>query len=182
MYSDPQKGATPAMVEMLDKALTSWADLVEVKTGIHLHDKAGAACGIGSAFQAFFNAETKRGVDIVMEYTKLGEKLYDADCVFTGEDLIDYLTASEKTPMGVAQEAKKHGIPVFVLAGSIGTGIEALYDHGITSVHSLVKAPIPLKEAMERGAEFLEFSAEQVMRTFLAANSFGYCVFGRQQM
>ncbi|MEY9867429.1 glycerate kinase [Peribacillus sp. B2I2] len=59
-----------------------------------MHDKAGAACGIGSAFQAFFNAETKRGVDIVMEYTKLGEKLYDADCVFTGEDLIDRLPNS----------------------------------------------------------------------------------------
>ncbi|MDM5222822.1 hypothetical protein QUF86_19150 [Peribacillus sp. NJ11] len=33
-----------------------------------------------------------------------------------------------------------------------------------------MKAPIPLKEALERGAEFLELSAEQVMRTFLAAN------------
>lgn len=154
----PQKGTTPAMVEMLDKALTSWADLVEVKTGIHLHDKAGAAGGIGRAFQAFFHAETKRGVDIVMEYTKLSEKLYDADCVFTGEGQIDYQTASGKTPMGVAQEAKKYGIPVFVSAGSIGTGIEALYDHGITSVHSLVKAPIPLKEAMERRAVFGAFS------------------------
>lgn len=152
----PQKGP-PAMIEMLDKALSTWADLVEIKTGIHLHDKAGAgaAGGIGSAFQAFFHAETKRGVDIVMEYTKLGEKLYDADCVFTGEGQIDYQTASGKTPMGVAQEAKKYDIPVFVLAGSIGTGIEALYDHGITSVHSLVNAPMPLKEAMERGAEFL---------------------------
>lgn len=37
--------------------------------------------------------------------------------------------------------------------------LKSLYDHGITSVHSLVKAPIPLKEAMERGG-FLEFSAK----------------------
>ena len=55
------KGATSDMVEMLDKALSSWADLVEIKTGIHLHDKAGAgaAGGVGGAFQAFFRAETK---------------------------------------------------------------------------------------------------------------------------
>ncbi|MDQ7863974.1 glycerate kinase [Peribacillus frigoritolerans] len=53
----------------------------------------------------------KRGIDIVMEYTKLGKKLSGADCVFTGEGQIDYQTASGKTPMGVAQEAKKHGIP-----------------------------------------------------------------------
>lgn len=71
--------------------------------------------------------------------------------------------------MGVAEEAKKQGIPVFVLAGSIGTGIDVLYNHGITSIHSLVNAPMPLQEAMERGAEFLEVSAEQVMRTFLAS-------------
>ncbi|SIR72352.1 glycerate kinase [Peribacillus simplex] len=167
----PQKGATPAMAELLDKALSSWADLVEMKTGIHLHDKAGAgaAGGMGGAFQAFFPAETKRGIDIVLEHTKMGERLPDADCVFTGEGQIDYQTASGKTPMGVAQEAKKHGIPVFVLAGSIGTGIEVLYQHGVTSVHSLVSAPMPLKEAMERGAELLEASAEQVMRTFLGA-------------
>ncbi|MET1179022.1 glycerate kinase [Peribacillus simplex] len=167
----PQKGATSAMVELLDKALSSWADLVEIKTGIHLHDKAGAgaAGGIGGAFQAFFPAETKRGIDIVLEHTKMGEKLSDADCVFTGEGQIDYQTASGKTPMGVAQEAKKYGIPVFVLAGSIGTGIEVLYEHGVTSIHSLVNAPMPLKEAIDRGAELLEISAEQVMRTFLGA-------------
>ncbi|KQU27138.1 glycerate kinase [Bacillus sp. Leaf13] len=167
----PQKGATPVMVDLLDKALSIWADLVETKTGIRLHNKAGAgaAGGIGGAFQAFFSAETKRGVDIVIEYTKLGEKLRGAHCVFTGEGQIDYQTASGKTPMGVAEEAKKQGIPVFVLAGSIGTGIDVLYNHGITSIHSLVNAPMPLQEAMERGAEFLEVSTEQVMRTFLAS-------------
>lgn len=61
----PQKGTTPAMVEMLDKALTSWADLVEVKTGIHLHDKAGAAGGIGSAFQAF-SMRKQKGASILL--------------------------------------------------------------------------------------------------------------------
>ena len=167
----PQKGATPDMVAFLDNALSIWADLVEAKTGCHLHNKvgAGAAGGMGGAFQAFFPSETKRGVDIVIAYTKLSEKLHGAHCVFTGEGQIDYQTASGKTPMGVAEEAKKYGIPVFAIAGSIGTGIEVLYKHGITSVHSLINATIPLEEAIERGAELLEFSAEQVMRTFIAS-------------
>ncbi|MFJ7747138.1 glycerate kinase [Peribacillus sp. NPDC097295] len=167
----PQKGATPDMVAFLDNALSIWADLVEAKTGLHLHNKvgAGAAGGIGGAFQAFFPSKTKRGIDIVIEYTKLSEKLQGAQCVFTGEGQIDYQTASGKTPMGVAEKAKEFGIPVFALAGSIGTGIEVLYNHGITSVHSIVSAPISLEEAIERGSELLEFSAEQVMRTFLAS-------------
>ncbi|RID86964.1 glycerate kinase [Peribacillus asahii] len=167
----PQKGATPQMVEMLDRNLSHWADLVEKKTGIRLHDKpgAGAAGGIGGAFQAFFPSETKRGIDIVIEYTGLADKLTNAECAFTGEGQIDFQTASGKTPMGVAEEAKKKGIPVFALAGSVGKDIDVLYEHGITSVHSIVNAPMTLQEAIIGGAALLEDTAEQVMRTYLAS-------------
>ncbi|MFJ8256683.1 glycerate kinase [Peribacillus asahii] len=167
----PQKGATSQMVEMLDQNLSHWADLVETKTGIRLHDKpgAGAAGGIGGAFQAFFPSETKRGIDIVIEYTGLADKLTNAECAFTGEGQIDFQTASGKTPMGVAEEAKKKGIPVFALAGSIGKDIDVLYEHGITSVHSIVNTPMTLQEAIIGGAVLLEDTAEQVMRTYLAS-------------
>lgn len=167
----PQKGATPKMVEFLDEALSTWADLVATKTNMHVHYEAGAgaAGGLGSAFQAFFPSKTKRGVDIVIEYTKLVEKLTGARCIFTGEGQIDYQTASGKTPLGVAEEAKKQEIPVFALAGSIGEGIEVLYQHGITSVHSLVNSPMSIQQAMENGAELLESVTEQVMRTFIAS-------------
>ncbi|WP_455675609.1 glycerate kinase, partial [Pradoshia sp.] len=150
----PQKGATSEMVEQLDQNLGHFADLVEEQTGIRLHDKAGAgaAGGIGGAFQAFFPSKMSRGIDIVIEYIGLKEKLIGAECVFTGEGQIDFQTASGKTPMGVAQEAKKHRIPVFALAGSIGQGIDVLHEHGITSVHSIVNGPMALEEAMNRGA------------------------------
>ncbi|WP_078378797.1 glycerate kinase [Sutcliffiella halmapala] len=166
----PQKGATTEMVKLLDQYLSNWANLVEKKTGILLHDKpgAGAAGGIGGAFQAFFPARMQRGIDIVIEYTELEQKLTGATCVFTGEGQIDSQTASGKTPLGVAEAAKKHGIPVFVIAGSIGEGIDELYKHGITSVHSIVNAPMTLQHAINRSNELLEFTAEQVMRTFSA--------------
>nr|WP_259548796.1 glycerate kinase [Heyndrickxia oleronia] len=166
----PQKGATPEMITFLDHHLSIWADLVEKTTGIRLHDKpgAGAAGGIGGAFQAFFPSITKRGIDIVIEYTELERKLTGAQCVFTGEGQIDAQTASGKTPMGVAQIAKKHGIPVFALAGSIGGGIERLYPYGITSVHSIVNSPISLEEAIEKANELLAATAEQVIRTYTA--------------
>ena len=165
----PQKGATPEMVDQLDQNLQHYANLVEEVTGVRLHEMAGAgaAGGIGGAFQAFFPSKMSRGIDIVVEYTGLKEKLIGADCVFTGEGQIDFQTASGKTPMGVAQEAKKCGIPVFVLAGSIGHGIDVLYEHGITSVHSIVNGPMALEEAMERGEELLLQAAERVVRTYL---------------
>ncbi|WNS73812.1 glycerate kinase [Bacillus sp. DTU_2020_1000418_1_SI_GHA_SEK_038] len=168
----PQKGATPEMVEILDNNLRHWADLVGIKTGIRLHDMpgAGAAGGIGGAFQAFFPSVTKRGIDLVIEYSGLSDHLADADCVFTGEGQIDFQTASGKTPMGVAEAAKIKGIPVFALTGSIGKGIDVLYEHGITSVHSIINSPITLQEAIANAAILLEQGAEQVMRTYLASN------------
>ncbi|MEW9672417.1 glycerate kinase [Ammoniphilus sp. 3BR4] len=167
----PQKGASPEMAEALDGYLNHWANLVEAHTGIRLHDRpgAGAAGGIGGAFQAFFPSQTKRGIDIVIEYTGLGETMEGADLVITGEGQIDFQTASGKTPMGVAQEAAKRGIPVMALAGSIGKGIDTLYQYGIHSIHSIVSAPMSLQEAMDRGEELLSLTAEQVLRTYLAA-------------
>lgn len=167
----PQKGATPDMVKLLDRYLSNWADLVEKKKGVRLHDKpgAGAAGGIGGAFQAFFPATMKRGIDIVIEYTMLEKKLAGAACVFTGEGQIDSQTASGKTPLGVAEVAQKYEIPVFVLSGSIGEGVHELYQYGITSVHSIINAPMKLPDAIDRSNELLEFTAEQVIRTFSAS-------------
>lgn len=167
----PQKGATPEMVEILDQKLTCWADLVQAKTSVRLHDKpgAGAAGGIGGAFQAFFPATMRRGIDIVIEYTKLPEALEGCDLVITGEGQIDFQTASGKTPMGVAQEAQKRQIPTIVFAGSIGKGIEELYQYGISSIHSIVNAPMTLEDAIERASELIEQKAEQVIRTVLVS-------------
>ncbi|MFS0784520.1 glycerate kinase [Bacillus sp. 1P06AnD] len=167
----PQKGATPEMVQELDQNMAHWADAIEKHTGIRLHDKegAGAAGGIGGAFQAFFPSESRRGIDIVMEYAKLDEYLRKADCVFTGEGRIDFQTAYGKAPAGIAQAAAKYGVPVFALTGSIGNGIDELYGYGITSVHSIINSAMDLEAAIFCAAELLEFTAEQVIRTFVAS-------------
>ncbi|MFP5114747.1 glycerate kinase [Bacillaceae bacterium C204] len=164
----PQKGATPENVELLDRSLADWAEAVEKVTGIHLHDLvgAGAAGGIGGAFQAFFPAEIRRGIDVVIEYTGLHQALVDADLVITGEGQVDFQTASGKTPMGVAQAAKLRNIPTVILAGSIGKGIDALYQYGVVSVNSIINKPMQLNEAIESAAELLENGTEQVVRSY----------------
>jgi glycerate kinase len=86
--------------------------------------------------------------------------------VFTGEEQTDFQTASGKTPMGVAQEAQRLGIPTIVLTGSIGQGIEVLYKYGITSIHSIVSGPMSLLEAINKTPELLAQKADQIIRTF----------------
>jgi glycerate 2-kinase len=167
----PQKGATPIMLKELEKGMENWADRVYHKTGFHLHDHpgAGAAGGIGGAFLAFFPAKMERGIDVVIEATQFKDSLESVSLVLTGEGQVDQQTASGKTPMGVAQAAKEKGVPTIVLAGSVGEGIDSLYEYGIKSVHSIVDGPMTLDEAIGRASELLSKRAEQVMRTFLAS-------------
>lgn len=164
----PQKGATEEMVLELDKNLIHWANLVETEKNIRLHELpgAGAAGGIGGAFQAFFPSKMERGIDVVINYTKLEEKLQGANLVVTGEGQVDFQTAFGKTPMGVAQMAKEQNIPTIILAGSVGENIQTLYKYGVIGVHSIINRPMSLEQAMEEADHLLEHAAEQVCRTY----------------
>lgn len=164
----PQKGATPEIVERLDKNMKHWANSVEKETGISLHNRpgAGAAGGIGGAFLAFFPAKMQRGIDVVLDYIHFNHHLTDATLVLTGEGQVDGQTESGKTPFGVAQAANKAGVPTIILAGAVGDGIEGLYDHGVVSIHSILNKPMSLEAAMTNAGELIEKSTEQVIRSF----------------
>ncbi|GGG01456.1 glycerate kinase [Paenibacillus abyssi] len=164
----PQKGATPEMVRQLDLNLRHFADLIAQTRGIAVHDLpgTGAAGGLSGGLLAFMDAQLDSGLSIVAKVTELEAAVKDADLVITGEGQVDFQTARGKTPCGVAQIAQKHEVPVVVLAGSIGHGIESLYEHGVSAVLSIVNRPMPLHEAMGRTAELLEQAAEQIMRIY----------------
>ncbi|MCP2034250.1 glycerate kinase [Planomicrobium sp. HSC-17F08] len=164
----PQKGASPKDVEFLDRNLTNWADRIREATGMELHNQpgAGAAGGIGGAFQAFFPSELKRGIDVVLDYIGLDGHLQDADLVMTGEGKVDRQTAFGKTALGVAQRADGRNVPTIILAGSVGKGTDVLHNYGVVSVHSIINSPMTLQEAMQNAAELLGESAEQIVRTY----------------
>ncbi|QAY67442.1 glycerate kinase [Paenibacillus protaetiae] len=164
----PQKGAGPAVIEQLEQAMSSWADRIAEATGMRLHDKpgAGAAGGLSGAFLAFFPARMRRGIDVVMEQAGVSRLLQGADLVLTGEGRIDGQTAGGKAPLGIAQEAKRQGVPAIALAGAVGDGVAALHAHGLCSVHSIASSPMPAEEAMASAAQLLEQAAEQIMRAF----------------
>ncbi|MER1957579.1 MAG: glycerate kinase [Solibacillus sp.] len=164
----PQKGATEQEVINLDDNLEHLANIIENSTGIRLHDKpgAGAAGGIGGAFQAFFPVKFQRGIDVVLDYAGLDEHLENANLVITGEGKVDSQTVYGKTPLGVAQRANINGVPTIILAGSTVEGFEGLYKHGVVSVHSIINNPMSLEEAMANVGQLLISVTEQVVRTF----------------
>ena len=154
----PQKGADPAMVGELDAALGVYSTVIAALTGqdVAARPGAGAAGGLGAAFLAFFRADMRRGVDVVMDAVHLADLIAGADFVLTGEGSIDLQTLNGKTPLGVAEAAAVHGVPVIAFAGRIGSGAEVLYDHGFTALVPIVQSVSDLPGALADGAANLE--------------------------
>lgn len=162
----PQKGATRDMVTILDHNLTHYAKVIKEQLGedIAFVAGAGAAGGMGAGLLAFLSARLKKGIDLVIEYTRLEEYVKDADFVFTGEGSIDGQTLYGKTPYGVATVAKKYSVPVITFAGKIGNDIDALYENGFNAIVGILKEVTSLKESLESGESNLAFATENVCR------------------
>jgi glycerate kinase len=125
---------------------------------------SGAAGGLGGGMMAFLSAKLKKGVDTVSESIGLEEKLHDATLAITGEGRCDGQTANGKTPFGVAQAARKAGVPAAIIAGSIGPGADILFRHGIKYMYSLVDESVTCEEAMRDGPRLVAVRAAQLMR------------------
>ena len=163
-----QKGATGDIIKILDDGMRNFSNVIEKikKTDISNISGSGAAGGLGGAFTAFFNSELKPGIDIITEKIELENKINGSDYVITGEGRIDFQSAMGKTPSGVAKLAKKYGIPVIAIGGSVDDEIGNIYDCGITAAFSIIDSPMTLGEAMdtENAQRLVEKTAEQIFR------------------
>ena len=162
----PQKGATSEMVTLLDNNLRHYANIIKEQIGMDVLEVpgAGAAGGLGAGLMSFLNGTLKKGIEMVIEYAGLEEKVKEADMVWTGEGTIDFQTQYGKTPLGVATVAKKYDKPVVAFAGKIGDNIDVLYEKGIDSIFGIMKGVTSIEEALENGKENIEKTAENVIR------------------
>ena len=162
----PQKGATPDIVEILDANLAHFASIIQrgMDKVVEEIPGSGAAGGLGAGLIAFLNAELKSGVDIVIDAVQLENQLDGASFVVTGEGEINFQTVFGKTPVGVAKLAKKHGIPVIAIAGSIADEAEGVHEAGIDAMIDIVPAPMPLEDAVENAFGLTVEAAERAAR------------------
>lgn len=161
-----QKGANEEQREQLDKNLKHYAEIIRRDLGkdVETIPGAGAAGGLGAGLMAFLSAELRKGIDIVIEYSKLEDKIQGADYVITGEGSIDGQTRFGKTPYGVAKVAKKYDIPVIALAGNVGKDIDVLYDYGFTAIFSILPRVETLEKAINNGKENIQYISENLGR------------------
>ncbi|MDH2924002.1 glycerate kinase [Nicoletella semolina] len=162
----PQKGATPAMVKTLDKALAHFADVALAQLGVAIAGRAGAgaAGGMGGGLLLLPNVVLKSGVQIMIEATCLTEHIKQADLVITGEGRMDAQSIAGKTPIGVAKVAKRFNVPVIAIVGSLREDYGVVYQYGIDAVFPIIRQVSSVEETLNQGRENLLSCAENVAR------------------
>ena len=122
----PQKGATPAQVELLRRRLERLAQIYIEDYGVDVREieSSGAAGGLAGGLAAI-GASLVSGFDLVASETELLDAIEEADLVITGEGFVDAQSFEGKVVGGVAELAASVGVPVLVVAGEVFDGCEA---------------------------------------------------------
>ena len=161
-----QKGATPEVVEELDRSLAYFAEAIKRDLNKDVKDipGAGAAGGLGASLMAFLNAELRPGIEIMIEAVKLEQAIKDADLVITGEGKIDSQTIYGKAPIGVAKIAKKYNVPVVAVAAIIEEDSRIFQSYGIDTLIKVSEPPMKLSEIKTKKIWLIKKSIKQFLR------------------
>ena len=167
----PQKGAAPQDVQVLDQNLAHYAQIISKELQVEVANLpgAGAAGGLGAGLVAFLGAKLIPGIQMVIEASKLEDKLEGCDLDITGDGKQGGQSAGGKTPVGVAKLAEKHNIPVLAVGGSIAEDADVLYQHGIGAMLSIAPGPISLEKAIADGEKLLEEAGQRAAKLFALA-------------
>ena len=121
----PQKGASPAQVELLRRRLESLADGYQRDYGVDVRDLegGGAAGGLAGGLAAI-GADLQSGFDVVADEVGLVDRLEGADLVVTGEGFLDAESFDGKVVGGVVDLAGELGVPVLAVVGEAFDGAD----------------------------------------------------------
>lgn len=169
----PQKGATQEDVGLLDAALARFVEVLAREIGFRAVKAAeapgaGAAGGVGYAAIAALAATRRPGIDVVLEFTGLAERLAGADLVITGEGSLDEQSLLGKTPMGVARAAAGQGVPVIAVCGRTTLEAGQAATAGFEDVYALTELETDVNRCIAEAGQLLEQLGTQISGTLAA--------------
>ncbi|GIH23079.1 glycerate kinase [Acrocarpospora phusangensis] len=178
----PQKGADPDQVKTLEAGLARLAavaahthglagsvehDGVVRSMGVAGQPGAGAAGGVGFAALAFLHAEIRPGIEYLLDLLDFDRHVQGARLVITGEGSLDEQSLRGKAPIGVANAAARHGVPVVAVCGRRTIGDEELRKAGIDEAYALTDLESDVQVCMTEAGALLERLAVRIAATRL---------------
>jgi glycerate 2-kinase len=124
----PQKGASPAQVELLGRRLRRLGQVYADEHGVDVTDleRSGAAGGLAGAL-AVVGATLADGFGLIAEAVDLYDRIEEVDLVVTGEGRLDSTSFAGKVVGGVVDLAEAAGVPVLVVVGRADADVAARF-------------------------------------------------------
>ncbi|WP_062214396.1 glycerate kinase [Streptomyces sp. NBRC 109706] len=169
----PQKGADPLEVEVLDGALSHFAEVLERVEGSRVAELAeapgaGAAGGVGFGALIGLDATFRPGIEVLLDVLGFAEALAEADVVITGEGSLDEQTLRGKAPAGVAAAARAADRRVLAVCGRLAIDADDLAGAGIEAAYPLTALEPNPRRSMDNAGPLLERVAAQLAEERLA--------------
>jgi glycerate kinase len=155
----PQKGATPAQVDMLRGRLHRLAQMYEEQYGVDVRHMpgTGAAGGLAGGLVAL-GGTLMPGFDLVADEIDLHDRIVEADFVITGEGYLDEQSFEGKVIGGVHAMCEAVGRPVVAVVGDSAPEVQ----HRIT--HRSLVAEFGLDRAMHEPLWCIEHAASLLLQ------------------
>jgi glycerate 2-kinase len=162
----PQKGASPAEVELLTRRLERLVQVYLDEHGVDVSgiEGTGAAGGLAGALVAL-GGRIVPGFDVVADDLDLHERMSAADVVVTGEGFLDPQSFQGKVVGNIINMAEEFGRPVVVVAGDVDPDVRPIIDARGVAVASLV-ADHGRERAMSEPLSCIESSAMELLRAW----------------
>jgi glycerate kinase len=164
----PQKGASPQSIADLDRGLSRLSEALARSTGRDASSLSwgGAAGGTSGGLFAALGATFQSGIEEIAELLDLDGHLAWADVVIIGEGSLDQQSLAGKAPIGVADHARRSGVPVLAVAGQVRLDPHTLALYGIRSSAALTDL-VDIEGSTTEAAKWTAVAAERVMTDWM---------------
>ncbi len=161
----PQKGASGAVADELERGLANFAAVVKEATGVDMTKVVGggAAGGAAAGLHAILNARIVAGADFVLDHIRFDEHLRGADLLIVGEGAIDESSTYDKCPAIAAKRAAARSIKTVAVGAVAGAGWEKLRDCGVSKIIAVAPQGVTdLNEATRRTPRLLTAAGREI--------------------
>ena len=157
-----QKGASPADIELLDRGLIHFAEIVVKQFNMDINfPGSGAGGGMVAMAKLIFNASLTPGIDFILHFTNLEHQIQRASLIITGEGKIDEQTMSGKVVKGVAALSAKYEKPCIAFAGKCDLPGSKIKELGLKKIITLVDEVTSEPQAIQLAYSLLKERAVQ---------------------
>jgi len=106
----------------------------------------------------------RRGVDVVLGWSGADEVIAGADLVITGEGSLDEQSLAGKAPVGVAEAAVRHGVPVVAVSGRRTLSEAQVAAAGFAGAVALTELEPDIERCQAEAGALLVHATERAVR------------------